>query len=280
MRVYNRYMNIASWLKNAITTLTLESGTAELDAEVLLAHVLGVDRSWLHAHQEFELDQNQVKILGSYVNRRALHEPMAYILEKTQFYGREFYITSSVLVPRPESEAIIDLCKLHCKDRSTNTVVIDVGTGSGALAVTAALEIHPLKTIAIDIDASCLGNARINAEKMTVAVELLQGDLLNPVAARDFSQNDVTILANLPYVPDAHTINDAAMREPKIAIFGGVDGLDLLKKLFEQAANIASKSTTVITESLPFQHTDLVEIANQNSFKLIDSNDFIQMFER
>ena len=70
------------------------------------------------------------------------------------------------------------------------------------------------------------------------------------------------------------------MREPKIAIFGGVDGLDLLKKLFEQAANIASKSTTVITESLPFQHTDLVEIANQNSFKLIDSNDFIQMFER
>lgn len=274
-------MIIHNWLKNTSTTLSLDSGTAQLDAEVMLAHVLGVDRSWLHAHPEFDIPTNKLNILDGYQKRRAQHEPIAYILEKTEFYGREFYITNDVLVPRPESETIIDLCKRYCgKKKPGSTFLIDVGTGSGALIASAVLETKINNALAIDIDDKCLEVAKKNINKYGLEIDVEKGDLLEPVFSKDTEVKDLVILANLPYVPEQHSINQEASKEPAHAIFGGSDGLDLYRRMFEQLSKIHSKSVAIFAESLPYQHDDLKQIASNHDFEQTETADFIQVFVR
>ncbi|MGH7237715.1 MAG: peptide chain release factor N(5)-glutamine methyltransferase, partial [Candidatus Saccharimonadales bacterium] len=128
-------MKIEPWLKQATKELeTAGIGTARLDCLVLLEGVTHKDRSWLLAHLGFKLNATHIKKLDNQVGRRAEHEPLAYIRNKTEFYGREFYIDQRVLEPRPESEAMINLLK--SLNLLSNQIIIDVGTGSGALAVT------------------------------------------------------------------------------------------------------------------------------------------------
>lgn len=267
-------MKAETWLNKSASRLKDAGvGTAHLDVLVLLEDITNKDRAWLLAHPEFELTNALVRKLDEQTARRSKHEPLAYIRGKTEFYGREFIINKNVLEPRPESETMIDLVKGLSLEKPT---IIDVGTGSGALAITAKLEIHNAKVLATDIDKKCLAVAEKNAGKLDTSVEFYHGDLLSVVP--DEMLADSIILANLPYVPDSFKVNPAAMNEPKIAIFGGPDGLNIYRKLFQQMNNLKFKPKIVLTESMPPQHPALAKIAEANSYELAETNDFIQHF--
>lgn len=272
-------MQVITWLKTAVDKLEKQSGTAQLDAEIILAHVLGVDRSWLHAHPDETIDYSKLDVLKDLLDRRLDHEPIAYILEKTEFYGLEFYITNGVLVPRPESETMIDLLLSYCHEKiKDNLVIIDVGSGSGALGIVASMKANPLELISIDIDSKCNEITLRNAKTYSRQINVLNGNLLEPVIKTNFAGKHLAMLANLPYVPESYSVNESAGREPKIAIFGGHDGLALYREMFAQLKNINAKSITVFTESLPFQHSGLTKIAEENNLKLLKEEDFIQVF--
>lgn len=263
-------VNINDWLSSSTKKLRASGiGTARLDCLVLLEDTIGKDRAWLLANPDHKLSTSQVKKLDTLVARRAAHEPLAYIRGKTEFYGRDFIINYNVLEPRPESETMIELLKnLSGIDR-----IADIGTGSGALGITANLELPETEVIASDIDPKCIKLARENANKHNVEIDFYAGDLLDPIA----KPIDV-IIANLPYVPTDFKLNDAAMQEPKIAIFGGTDGLDVYRRLFAQTAKLSQVPKYILTESLPFQHKELSKIAESAGYRQFDKADFVQLF--
>jgi release factor glutamine methyltransferase len=265
-------MTLNVWLKKAAERLQNAGiGTARLDCLILLEDITGKDRSYLLAHPETLLSDNQLLQLDELLARRARHEPLAYIREKTEFYGREFFVNYSVLEPRPETETMIELLKKI--DLPSNPIIADIGTGSGAIAITTKLELTHATVIAADIDQCCLAVARKNAERLHVEITFQESDLLSTV-----TQTPDIILANLPYVPDTYHINEAAMEEPRIAIFGGPDGLDLYRKMFDQIDSLDQKPSHILTESLPFQHHGLAAIARKHGYIQIQKDDFIQVF--
>ncbi len=257
--------------------------TARLDCLVLLENVLIVDRAKILAEPGAEISSKKIAQLAKLLNRRAKHEPIAYILGKTEFYGREFIIDSNVLVPRPESEAmidmLIDLIKVRpyecaCKDCPCRWRVADVGTGSGALGITAALEVPNLAVELLEIDPKALKIAKTNVDKFTIGISVICSDLI-----QSSSQDNDILLCNLPYVPDEYAINTAAEHEPPIALFGGTDGLDLYRKLFSQIDKSKHKPLYLLIESLPSQHAKLANIADSSDYSLTKTNDFIQLYE-
>lgn len=270
-------MTISTWLNYAIEKLE-DAGisTARLDSQLLIADELGHDRSWLLAHLDTTITEETHHKVDKLLEERANHVPLAYIRGKTEFYGREFLVDKRVLEPRPESETMIDILKKLPGVRE-GLEIVDVGTGSGALAITAKLELPNSKVIATDIDPGCLEVAQRNAQKHHVDIEFAQGDLLEPVLKAN-GQIAIT-LANLPYVPDDFHVNPAALHEPKSAIFGGADGLDPYRKLFEQAAGFNERPRYILTESLPPQHKQLQFIAARFGFLQTQEEDFIQVFE-
>lgn len=266
-------MKNETWLKSAIKNLeTAGIVTARLDAMVLLEDITKKDRGWLLAHTEFVLTKLQVENLNKLVERRAKHEPLAYIRGKTEFFGREFIITKDVLEPRPESETMIELLEKLSLPKSPR--IADVGAGSGALGITAALEQKNAKVDLLEIDPNAIKIAKLNVAKYKLEVAVLYSDLLeqsNPPYH--------ALLCNLPYVPDNFQINPAAQAEPRLAIFGGHDGLDTYRQLFEQLTKSSSwRPKYILTESMPPQHETLAKIAKSTGYHLLLANDFIQIF--
>jgi len=266
-------VRVDSWLKKAANALTKASiSSAQLDCLLLLEDLTGRDRAWLLAHPERELAHKDVKTLDALIKRRSNHEPLAYIRGRSEFYGHEFKVTADTLQPRPETETMLEVFENLALPVSAT--VADIGTGSGAIAVSVKL-LHPGSTVcATEINQSALLVAKRNAENLGAQVEFYEGNLLEPIKDRRID----VILANLPYVPDGHTINQAAMQEPKIAIFGGPDGLELYRKMFAQIKTLPSSPIYVLTESLPFQHEILADIAASHNYKLVRTEDFIQTF--
>jgi release factor glutamine methyltransferase len=247
-------------------------GTARLDTLVLMEDVLGKDRAWLLAHPEMEISSAQQAKLKKLFNQRARHMPLAYVRGHTEFYGHDFLLTPDVLEPRPESETMIDLL-LKLPKLGTRPDIADVGTGSGALGITAKLALPEAEVDLIDISPNALKTAKMNVDKFTLNISVLESDLL-VTAVNDYD----VLLCNLPYVPDGYSLNEAASHEPRIAIFGGEDGLDVYRKLFKQLENRTSRPLYILTEALPFQHTDLQAIAKTASYEMVQENDFIQVF--
>ncbi|MCA9331426.1 peptide chain release factor N(5)-glutamine methyltransferase [Candidatus Saccharibacteria bacterium] len=271
-------MTISVWLAYAKDKLESAGiGTARLDSQLLLADILQQDRSWLMAHLDTIVTDETRAQLEPQLLERAKHVPLAYIRGKTEFYGREFLVDKRVLEPRPESETMIDILKKLPGSNESNLEIIDVGTGSGALAITAKLELPQATVVATDIDPGCLQVAETNASKHHVDINFTQGDLLEPIS--NAPGLSVVTLANLPYVPDDYQINQAAMQEPRLAIFGGSDGLDPYRKLFAQAASFYDKPSYILTESLPPQQKQLALIAARHGFRQIQTDDFIQVFQ-
>ncbi|HSH17861.1 MAG TPA: peptide chain release factor N(5)-glutamine methyltransferase [Candidatus Saccharimonadales bacterium] len=268
-------MQIEKWLvQNILTLQDAGIGTARLDALVLLEDLLDTDRAQLLAHPEHELTDAQTAILQEQIKRRARHVPLAYIRGKTEFYGRTFAVNDHVLEPRPETEMMIDLYKyLPGHDRMR---VADIGTGSGALAITVKLDMPDTTLYGIDIDQHCLDLARHNADRLKADITLVKGDFAAPLA--DLETPVDTLLCNLPYVPDNFQINTAATHEPRLAIFGGPDGLDTYRTLFGQLQGLQKSPRYVLTESLPPQHGELAEIAAAHGYGIQKREDFIQVF--
>jgi HemK-like putative methylase len=151
----------------------------------------------------------------------------------------------------------------------------DVGAGSGALGITAKLELPDASIDLIEIDPAAINTTKMNVMKHTTSVSIIQSDLL----AKTPQDYDV-LLCNLPYVPDEFHINEAAMREPKLAIFGGSDGLEIYRKLFRQIQKMPIKPLLILCESLPPQHEILESIANESGYLVTAHEDFIQAFKR
>lgn len=265
---------IKDWLHSA--TKQLESaavGSARLDVLVLLEDELHKDRAWLLAHPDFALNRSQVKDLNTKITQRSNHIPLAYIRGKAAFYGREFFVSNSVLQPRPESETIIEILLKLPAIHSKPYAIADVGTGSGALGITAALELPGCSVVLLEIDASACKVAQKNVVNYSLSLPVLKSDLLEAAP-----QAYDILLCNLPYVPDDFHINTAAGHEPRLAIFGGNDGLDLYRRLFDQLQKIPKKPLYILCESLPFQHSELAHIAEAKGYKLQETNDFVQLF--
>jgi release factor glutamine methyltransferase len=266
-------VKLKSWLEKSEKRLKKAGiGSARLDCLILLEDEMARDRGSLLAHPELLISQSKQKRLDSKLKKRERHLPLAYIRGFSEFYGRKFLVNRHVLEPRPESETMIEL--FLSLPISKNAAVADVGTGSGALGITAALEKNLRDVDLYDIDASVLAVARHNVHTYELNLKLYKRDLLR----RAHRPYDV-VLANLPYVPDHYRINQAAAMEPKLAIFGGKDGLDVYHRFFVQLHRLHSSPKYVLTESLPPQHQELREIAVKNGYRLIRSQDFIQVFK-
>jgi release factor glutamine methyltransferase len=282
------------WLDQAVKDLQGAGiATARLDCLVLLEDETGKDRAWLLAHPEFVLTHAQVKRLNTKIVQRQSHLPLAYIRGFTEFYGRQFVVSPVVLEPRPESETMIDLLQGlpilnsspdssgktieptgKIKD-STDVTIADVGAGSGALGITAKLLFPQARVDLLELDPAAIKIAKINVIKYTTKINVVKSDLLSQ-APVDYD----ILLCNLPYVPDNFHINPAAMAEPKIAIFGGADGLDIYRRLFDQIQKKARRPLYILCESLPPQHESLSTIAESAHYRLIKAEDFIQVFTR
>jgi len=266
-------MNVGQFLQTATKKLT-DSGiqTARLDALVLLEDTLNVDRSLLIAHPETEISTPTEVKLNNKIVQRSQHLPLAYIRGKTEFYGRQFTVNDYVLVPRPETEAIIDLL---LKIKPWPKKIADIGTGSGCIGITAALELNASCDL-YDISQKALDVAKKNADKLNASVRTFRSDLLSDLSDRNEYE---VILANLPYVPDDYKINQAAGHEPQLALFAGADGMDLYRKFWEQISRFSTKPRHVITESFPDQHPLNTDLADKAGFIIVDTLDFAQNFK-
>jgi release factor glutamine methyltransferase len=210
------------------------------DAQVLLMHTLGIERSTLYAYPEREVTPEQAALFFQLIERRRLDEPIAYLIGHREFYGHDFFVDKRVLIPRPETELLVEAALSAIQQKFSSgqiPIVADIGTGSGAIPVTIALEETRLPYLyACDISIEALQVARLNCQRQHVEarVRLLQGDLLAPLP------EPVDILtANLPYVGTYEMemlTPEVKAYEPQQALFSGPQGLDLLRRFCQEAA--------------------------------------------
>jgi len=222
--------------ENTLTSNHIDD--ARIEAELLLMHTLGIGRAELYTRLDEALTSLLVEQFWQLVQHRLNHEPTAYILKQCQFYGLDFYVDSRALIPRPETELLVEEALKFTNQRfssDSTCKMAEVGTGSGAVAIALALNLTKAEIYAIDISADALEVAYINCQryKVTEKVHFLLGDMLQPLPGRVN-----IILANLPYVRDME-MNDLSQEikefEPRVALAGGVDGLDKIRRLLPQA---------------------------------------------
>jgi release factor glutamine methyltransferase len=213
--------------------------SAPLAAELLLMHALGHDRAWLYAHPENSIDPAQVETFFALLNKRAAGTPTQYLTGKQEFWGLEFEVTPDVLIPRPETEHVVEvaLARIGESRRQDPLRVLDVGTGSGCLAIALANELPNAKIFATDISPAALAVARRNATRHSFAdrISFLECNLLNGIQQQ--SPFNI-IVSNPPYVArkDAQSLPiDVREHEPEIALFAGEDGMSIYPPLIAQA---------------------------------------------
>lgn len=211
------------------------SETASLDAQLLLAHLLGRGRAWLYAHPEERLSLPQRSAYQRLIALRRAGEPVAYLRGRVEWFGLDLEVTPDVLVPRPETELMLEKA-LEIQARHGAKIVADVGTGSGAIAIAIALAAPAARVYGVDVSEPALRIAARNAQRHAVSdrVTWLQGGLLEPLPARP----DL-IVANLPYLSDEmmESLDRDVRQEPRLALHGGASGLELYETLFEQMSD-------------------------------------------
>lgn len=265
-------MTIDAFLRDSIAQLAAAGiPTARLDVLVLLEDELGVDRAHILAHPERDLTHSQQANLHTKVMQRLNHLPLAYIRGKATFYGREFAVNGRVLVPRPETETMIDLLKNVPLPPTPR--IADIGTGSGCIGITAALELAGVELFLCDIDAAALKIARQNAKTFGIPATFRQADLLQHTTEK----LDV-VLANLPYVPEQFDVSKEVRSEPPHAVFAGTDGLATYRDFWQQVAARTIKPRFVLTESLPMQHHALAALARTHDYAQDNHAGLIQLF--
>jgi release factor glutamine methyltransferase len=215
------------------------SDTSFLDASVLLAHILEKPRSWVLAHPEAILTEGQQTRLHEALVRLENGEPFPYVLGHWEFFGLDFEVTPEVLIPRPETELLVEKAIAWLQASPVRRTVADVGTGSGVIAISIAVNVKDAQILATDISSEALQVAQRNARKFGVAdrVQFVQCDLLPPQPVMFTTEQHLDLLcANLPYIPTA-TLHGLPVygREPTVALDGGNDGLDLYRRLMQLA---------------------------------------------
>lgn len=202
---------------------------AMYNAELMVQHLLGWNKTQLLIHFEQPFPEEQRAAFDELVHRRGAGEPLQYLLGVQEFYGREFQVSSAVLIPRPETEFLVEEVLKQKRLFGSSPLLVDIGTGSGAIAITLAAEWPEARVIAIDISPDALAMARRNADKLGVAarIQFLQGDLIAPLLEQGLRPD--LVVSNPPYIPSADCEElDIEVRdhEPRLALDGGEDGLN------------------------------------------------------
>jgi release factor glutamine methyltransferase len=225
---------------------TRGSESARLEAELLLGKVTAWSRAEVLAHPERAIPSTMASAFDALVLRRLAAEPIAYLLGEREFYGRMFRVDARALIPRPETELLVDLGRAaieRWRGRGVTPRVVDVGTGCGAVAVSVATECD-VPVIATDVSMAALSLAHENARQHRAPLRLLRSDLL-----RGLRGPLHVILANLPYVPDARALpRDVGGYEPRIALFGGEQGTELIERLLHEARPLLPPSGELAVE--------------------------------
>ena len=269
---------IKDWLTKAPRQLSkVGIPNAHLDAEIILAHILNKSRTYLHAHPEQIIDSAQCKIADFSLNQRVNRVPMAYIVGHKEFYGREFIVTPATLIPRPESESIIELLKKILPPTTYHlppTKLVDIGTGCGCLGITAKLEFPALDVTLTDISADALKAATQNTKKFSANVTIMQSDLLQNCDIKP----DI-IIANLPYVDRTWDRPPETDYEPTLALFADNHGKSIIERLLIQASNSLKPNGYIIIEADPVQHNSLIKYAKKQSFTPVHQLDYAIAFK-
>ncbi|MDR1032813.1 MAG: peptide chain release factor N(5)-glutamine methyltransferase [Candidatus Nomurabacteria bacterium] len=303
---------VKEWLKSAASELKVaDVPSPRLDAELILAHAISHERTWLVAHDSYELTATGLQQANSLAQRRIQHEPLAYLTGYREFYGRKFIVTPDVLIPRPETEQLaktvgeifqscfektprsmtIDAAKqrcLICDDRlnsccasksnsgKSTPTIIDIGTGSGAIAITLALELPNAQVFASDISKTAIQVAKRNAKQLGAVVEFAQSDLLHKLGSKKFD----IIVANLPYVAREWPVSPAANYEPKLALYADDAGQSLLKKLVSAAPKSLKPGGILALELDPRQVEDIAAYAVKSQhFTLLQKAPFFVILQ-
>lgn len=272
---------ISSWLQDATAQLVAaDISSARLDAEIILAHTIKKSRTYLHAHDDEKLTSRQTEIADARLQLRLDRTPIAYIIGHKEFYGRLFKVTPATLIPRPESEIMIEILNEILPQSAkplpaAGKKLVDVGTGSGILGITAKLEHPELDVTLCDVSRHALNVAETNARNLKADVRLLPSNLLG-----DYPFSPDYILANLPYVDPLWQRSPETIHEPAVALFADNHGLALIDQLIKQAETSLAAHGHLLLEADPRQHADIIATAKNHSFRLRETRDFIVSLQK
>jgi len=264
-------MQIRTALNQATKLLTDKKiPSAHLDAELLLLFVLKKTKEFIYTHSEIKLSSAQLQKFNTLVSKRAQHLPLAYLTHQQGFFGLDFWVNQNVLIPRPESEILVEqTLKLVSQFFKNQKVVLaDIGTGSGCLAISLEKNLAQAQIYAVDISTTALYVARKNSRRNQTQskIKFYGGDLLAPLKNKACD----IILANLPYIPRAYAkklnqfYNQGLKYEPGSALYSGADGLEHYRRFFGQIKNLKSKPQFVLIEIDSSQVVKLKKIILQN----------------
>lgn len=270
-----RYIELSAKILESLERAGISS--ARLDTELIIAHVVGRDRSWLVAHGQDEVDPKISREAQKLARSRAKRLPLSYVIGEREFFGLKIAVDERVLTPRTETETIASEV---IKSAPRGGRLLDIGTGSGAVAVAIAKHRPDLSIYASDISTEALELARQNAQTILGSrhkLKFIRSDLFAEIATKF----DV-IAANLPYVSDDSRDNvmPEVAHEPAVALFGGAAGLEMYQKFFNQLPSYLNPYGQVYTESDPWQHDSLKSMAARVGLKPIFEDYFILGFEK
>ena len=254
-------MNVASLLEQIADRLRAVTDSPDLDAQVLLAHILGKPRTWLAAHPETPLSGPELDSARQALSALEAGTPLPYILGHWEFFGLDFEVTPDVLIPRPETELLVEQAILWLQASPKRRTVADIGTGSGAIAVSIARNAQDARILATDISRAALEVAKHNAQKFNLQdrIEFVECDLLpaqsstlapHASAGVENCKSKIDLIcANLPYIPTA-TLEHLPIygREPTLALNGGGDGLDPIRRLLKIAPEWLAPEGLILLE--------------------------------
>ena len=244
---------------------------SRLDSEILVSHLINVPREIIHYKLKENLPSNKTEELQKLVNRRAKKEPIAYILNNKEFWSTNFYVDRSVLIPRPETEVLIDLILSHINNKNNYFSILDIGTGSGCILISLLKELIKAKGIGVDKSSKAIAIANKNSISQQVNNRVVFKNL--NLEEIKFDKKFDIIVSNPPYLPDVSLKNlnlDIKLYEPKIALQGGVQGLDFLYKIINLASKILKINGLLALEIGDNQFHILAKYLNNNRFKILD----------
>ena len=241
-----------SLLSEVSIRLASISDTPALDASVLISHIINKPRTWVMAHPELSLTTVQQTKLDDSLKQLEMGKPFPYVLGHWEFFGLELDVTPDVLIPRPETELLVEKAIAWLQDSNVRRTVADVGTGSGAIAVSIALNVPDAHILATDMSHAALEVAKGNARKFNVSqrIDFVQCDILPPHPDPLSTEGHFDLIcANLPYIP-TEILHGLPIygREPTLALDGGEDGLDLFRKLMTVASEWLAPNSLILLE--------------------------------
>ena len=273
-------MIISQWLAEAVQILQAEDiPSARLDAELILSHTLKKPRTYIHAHPEDELDARQLEIADARLELRRERTPLAYIVGHKEFYGRRFKTTPATLIPRPETERFIELlAEIMPKNLplvKEQRTLVDVGTGTGAIGITAKLEWPELDVTLTDISQQALNVAKQNAKQLAADVSFHKGDLL-----RGYGTPIDIIVSNPPYVDKAWEVSPETHAEPELALYANKGGLSVIEQLLTQASHLLRPNGALLLEADERQHAAIIQEAANRGLTHVQSRGLVMQFTK